>query len=145
VTIPSLIDWTESTDPGVRYFSGTATYHKSFVLPKMPANGAVFLDLGNVREVAAVKVNGKDAGVLWKQPYRTDIGPLLKKGENRLEIAVTNLWNNRIVGDLRPDSNGTFARTNLKSKFRPGTPLLPSGLIGPVKLAFPVSVTTKSR
>jgi hypothetical protein len=144
VTMPALVDWTQSTEPGIRYFSGTATYHKQFVLPGMPSSGAVLLDLGIVREVAAVKVNGRDAGVLWKQPYRIEIGPLLTIGENQLEIAVTNLWNNRIVGDLRKDSNGTFARTNLKSKFRPETPLLPSGLIGPVTLGFPVSVTAKS-
>ena len=145
VTMDALTDWTKSGDPGVRYFSGTATYHKSFVLPDRPAEGEVFLDLGEVREVAAVRVNGRDAGVLWKKPYRTDIGPFLKEGENQLEVSVTNLWNNRIVGDLRPDSNGTFTRTNLKSKFRPKTPLLPSGLIGPVTLGFPVSVTAKSK
>lgn len=145
VTVPTLIDWTGSADPGVRYFSGTAIYQKRFALPGgTPPSGEVFLDLGMVREVAAVKVNGRDAGVLWKQPYRIDVGPLLKAGENELEIAVTNLWNNRIVGDLRKDSNGTFARTNLKSKFRAGSPLLPSGLIGPVKLCFPMSVTAKS-
>jgi hypothetical protein len=145
VTLTSLIDWTQSTDPGVRYFSGTATYHKQFILAEKLASGTVFLDLGSVKEVATVKVNGKDAGVLWKQPYRIDVGPLLKAGKNQLEIAVTNLWNNRIVGDLRPDSNGTFTRTNLKSKFRPESPLLPSGLIGPVTLDFPVSVTAKSQ
>jgi hypothetical protein len=143
-TLLSLIDWTKSTEPGVRYFSGTATYHKPFVLREKPASGAVFLDLGMVREVATIKVNGKDAGILWKQPYRVDVGPLLKTGENQLEIAVTNLWNNRIVGDLQPDSNGVFTRTNIKSKFHPQSPLLPSGLLGPVTLDFPVSVTAKS-
>ncbi len=63
----------------------------------------------------------------------------------RLEIAVTNLWNNRIVGDLQPDSNRTFTHTNLKSKLHPQSPLLPSGLIGPVMLDFPVTVTAKSQ
>lgn len=142
-TIDGLIDWTTSTDPGIRYFSGTATYHKSFTLSKMPSNGAVILNLGMVKDVAAVKVNGKDAGVLWKHPWQANISSLLKAGENQLEISVTNLWNNRIVGDLQPDAKQTFTSTNIKSKFKADSPLLPSGLIGPVTLAFPVSVTTK--
>ena len=144
VTMDTLIDWTMSPNPEVRYFSGTATYQKTFTLPDMPAEGGVTLDLGTIREVAAVRVNGKDAGILWKQPFRTEIGHLLEKGENDLEIVVTNLWNNRIVGDLQPDSKQAFTRTNIKSKFSAKSPLLPSGLIGPVKLAFPVSVTVQS-
>jgi hypothetical protein len=137
----SLTDWTKSKDPGIRYFSGTAIYHKSFTLPKMPAGGEVMLDLGQVHEVAAVRVNGKDAGVLWKHPWRADIGDLLKEGENQLEIAVTNVWNNRIVGDLQAGVEEPIARTNMKPKFRANSPLVPSGLIGPVKLTFPVTMT----
>jgi hypothetical protein len=144
VTMDTLIDWTMSPNPEVRYFSGTATYQKTFTLPDMSAEGCVTLDLGAIREVAAVRVNGKDAGILWKQPFRAEIGHLLEKGENHLEIVVTNLWNNRIVGDLQPDSKQAFTRTNIKSKFSAKSPLLPSGLIGPVKLAFPVSVTVQS-
>ena len=142
--VDELSDWTKSTDPGIRYFSGTATYHKSFTLQKTPANGEVILDLGMVREVATVKVNGKDAGVLWKHPWQANIGSLLKAGENHLEISVTNLWNNRIVGDLQPDAKQAFTRTNIKSKFKANSPLLPSGLLGPVTLAFPISITAKS-
>ncbi len=135
-----LADWTESSDPGIRYFSGTAIYRKSFTLSDPPPAGEVVLDIGTVREVAAVRVNGMEAGILWKEPFSTNIGHLLKAGENRLEIAVTNVWNNRIVGDLQPDAAKSFARTNLKGKFRANTPLRSSGLLGPVKLRFPMSV-----
>jgi hypothetical protein len=144
VTMENLVDWTKSPDPGERYFSGIAIYQKTFTLPDMPAEGGVTLDLGAIREVAAVRVNGKDAGILWKQPFRADIGHLLKKGENHLEIVVTNLWNNRIVGDLQPYSKESFTRTNIKSKFSANSPLLPSGLIGPVKIGFPASITVQS-
>lgn len=139
----SLTDWTASTDPGIRYFSGTATYHKTFSLPKVSAGTEFILDLTNVHEVATVKVNGREAAVLWKHPWRANIGPFLKQGENRLEIAVTNVWNNRIVGDLQPGVTKPVTRTNIKAKFNPKTPLLPSGLVGPVKLAFPVTVSVK--
>jgi hypothetical protein len=135
-----LVDWTESSDPGIRYFSGTATYRKTISLSGPPPAGDVVLDLGSVREVAAVRVNGRDAGILWKEPFSANIGHLLKAGENRLEIAVTNVWNNRIVGDLQPDAVKSFARTNLVGKFRANSPLQPSGLLGPVKLRFPISV-----
>ena len=139
-----LIDWTKSSDPGVKYFSGTATYRKSFEfaqdLPK-----TVFLDLGTVREVASVKVNGKDAGILWKQPYSVNIAPFLKNGDNELEISVTNLWNNRIVGDVQSDKDEDFTRTNLKNKFTAKSPLLPFGLIGPVILRTPLDVTVEMK
>ena len=145
VTMPSLTDWTESSDPGVRYFSGTATYTKNFTLPQLPPadKAAVFLNLGEVREVATVTVNGKNAGILWKQPYRVEVGPFLKSGENHLEIAVTNLWNNRIVGDFRLKPEHPVTRTNVKSKFSAKSPLLPSGLVGPVKLEYEVKVADR--
>jgi hypothetical protein len=82
-------------------------------------------------------------GVLWKQPYRIDIGSFVRPGRNQLEISVTNLWNNRIVGDLRMELEKGFTQTNLKGKFTAKSPLLPSGLIGPVTLEFPVQATTK--
>lgn len=141
VTMEKLADWTESPDPGVRYFSGTATYRNRFVVSEVPKT--LFLDLGIVREVATLKVNGNDAGILWKPPYRVDIAPFLKGGTNELEISVTNLWNNRIVGDLQPDADGVFTRTNLKQKFSAKSPLIPSGLIGPVTLRAPVDVDVK--
>ena len=141
LAMEKLADWTESSDPGVKYFSGTATYRNRFGIPAAPET--LFLDLGAVREVAAVKVNGRDAGILWKPPYRVDIAPFLKGGTNEIEISVTNLWNNRIVGDLQSDKDQDFTRTNLKHKFSAKSPLIPSGLIGPVTLRTPVDVDVK--
>ena len=141
VTMDKLTDWTESPDPGVKYFSGTAIYRKTVEISVSPET--LFLDLGTVREVAEVKINGKDAGILWKQPYRVNVAPFLKRGANKLEISVTNLWNNRIVGDLQSDEDEDFTSTNLRNKFSAETPLLPSGLIGPVKLQTPVDVTAE--
>lgn len=143
VTMDKLADWSESSDPGVKYFSGTATYRKSFEIAGSPET--LFLDLGKVSEVAVVKINGKDAGILWKQPYRVDIAPFLKTGANELEISVTNLWNNRIVGDLQSDKDEDITRTNLTSKFTAQSPLLPSGLIGPVTLLTPADVIVELR
>jgi hypothetical protein len=144
VNLPDLIDWTDSEDPGVRYFSGTATYRNSFPLAAADLGkpGPVFLDLGRVKEVARVTVNGREAGVLWKEPYRIDIRPFVKSGDNLLEIAVTNTWNNRLVGDQREDAGERITRTNIAGKFSPRSPLLSSGLIGPVTLQFPIDATS---
>ncbi len=151
VDLDSLIDWTQHPDPGVKYFSGTAVYSKAFDLDAgmlASPSGAdgqrpkILLNLGTMREVASVKVNGQDAGILWKQPLEADITRLLKPGSNRLEIAVTNLWNNRIVGDVQRDDDQDITRTNLKFKFKKNSPLLPSGLLGPVSLrqVLPVQI-----
>jgi len=133
-----LIDWTGSPDPGVRYFSGTASYANSFVIPAGPRRkgDSCILDLGKVKEVAEVFINGKSAGILWKEPFRADITPFVKAGDNTLVVTVTNLWNNRIVGDLQPNSRKAYTRTNIKNKFKANTPLIPSGLFGPVTLSW---------
>ena len=85
-------------------------------------------------------VNGTSLGILWNAPFRADVTRLLKAGPNRLEVRVTNLWHNRIVGDLRSPEAGTHARTNLKHKFSADMELLPSGLLGPVVLRSFVEV-----
>lgn len=95
---------------------------------------ALHLDLGEVAEIAEVSVNGTSIGILWNVPYRTDVTRLLKAGANRLEVNVTNLWHNRIVGDLRSPEAGVHTRTNLKHMFRADMELLRSGLLGPVVL-----------
>jgi len=137
VELSTLIDWTKHTDPGVKYFSGTATYHKSFDLPErhMPGDAPLMLDLGVVKEVAVVRVNGREAGVLWKEPYRVDVSDFVRPGSNQLEIEVTNVWNNRIVGDVSQAAEDRITRTNLFEKFKPDSPLLRSGLLGPVSLS----------
>jgi hypothetical protein len=136
--LEGLIDWTDSTDPGVKYFSGTASYSNSFAIPEAhPQKGYSFvLDLGKLKEVAEVFINGKSAGILWKEPFRVDISRFLKPGENALDVAVTNLWNNRIVGDLQPGNETAYARTNIIKRFSAQTPLISSGLLGPVKISY---------
>jgi alpha-L-rhamnosidase len=131
LVLPELADWSKSSDPGVRYFSGTATYHQTFKLPAK-AGQRLVLDLGEVRELAEVIVNGKSAGILWKPPYRADVTGLVKPGTNRLEVRVTNLWVNRLIGDAQPGAKPiTF--TTLKT-YRADAPLRSSGLMGPVTL-----------
>lgn len=142
VTMETLTDWTKFPDPGVQFFSGTARYENQFTLAAVLApNTPLLLDLGSVKDVAVVRVNGKEAGVLWKEPYRIDIAPYVKAGENQLEISIVNTWNNRIIGDLRNPDVKQITRTNLVGKFRPNMPLLPSGLLGPVVLRAPVLAT----
>jgi hypothetical protein len=140
-------DWTTHNDPGVRYFSGTAQYQKSFTISasRIEKGGPVILDLGTVKEVAEVTVNGRNLGIAWKQPYLVDITTAVRPGENQLEIAVTNLWNNRIVGDLKNPDQAPISRTNMKARFNANSSLLPSGLLGPVRLRFPVTATTRIR
>jgi hypothetical protein len=128
-----LADWATHSEPGIKYFSGTATYHNEFTID-VPTSTRIELDLGAVREVATVTINGSDAGILWKPPYRIDITEHIKPGTNQLSIAVTNTWNNRLVGDAQRDDDTDITRTNMRSHFKPNSPLKPSGLIGPVTL-----------
>jgi len=98
--------WTAHTDAGIRYFSGTATYGRDFDVAKdqLSSNLVHYLDLGKVKNLAEVTLNGQPAGILWKPPFRLDVTRLLMPGRNRLEIKVTNLWVNRMVGDeQQPD------------------------------------------
>jgi hypothetical protein len=123
--------WTESPEPGVRYFSGTATYSTTLAIQRKPGERTA-LRLTDVHEVCTVRVNGKDAGTLWAMPYVLDITDFVK-GENRIELEVTNLWPNRIIGDAQPSAKERFTHTNIR-KYTADSPLLPSGLIGPVML-----------
>ncbi len=145
ITLPQLIDWTQHSDPAVKCFSGTATYHKEFTLPDDHDTGEnpLMLDLGSVAEVAEVRVNGKEAGILWKLPFRVDVSNLVQPGVNTLEIEVTNVWNNRLVGDQNSATEDRITRTNMSSKFNPKSPLLPSGMLGPVSLIAPVQVNAE--
>jgi hypothetical protein len=124
---------TASTDPQVRYFSGTTVYRTTFRLPPGVKPGAPLkLDLGQVRDVAEVIVNGKPAGIAWKPPYEVDVAALVAGGANTLEVRVANLWVNRLIGDAQPGAHKvafTAAPT-----YKADAPLRPSGLIGPVTL-----------
>jgi hypothetical protein len=101
VKMAKLVSWTENADAGVKYFSGTASYTKTVTAPAtwFKPGQHVWIDLGKVRDIAEVKVNGKAVGMVWAPPYRVDVTGALKPGANKLEIAVTNEWTNRQMGD----------------------------------------------
>jgi hypothetical protein len=136
IALDALKSWTELEPEGAQVFSGTARYATSLQVPNafIDSDHTLELDLGEVAEVAEVSVNGTPTGVTWKPPYRLDVTGLLKAGTNDLEVKVTNLWHNRIVGDLRYPEAGEFAKTNMKHKFNADMELLRSGLMGPVVL-----------
>jgi alpha-L-rhamnosidase len=130
-----LGSWTDSADARVRYFSGTAVYTTEVDVPagRLPPGTRAVLDLGRVGTFARVSVNGRALRVLWHSPYRIDVSGLLRPGSNRLEIAVTNLLVNRLIGDSRLPAQGR-STWSLHEPYRPDSPLLPSGLLGPVRL-----------
>ena len=140
-TFERLISWTEVEDKGIRYFSGVASYHNEFNLSagQITAAGRIHLDLGHVRFVAEVYVNGRSAGILWKPPFRVDITDAVRPGRNELVIEVGNTWSNRLVGDAQSSEDRDFCRTNIAKSLTwqvpwKETPLLDSGLLGPVRL-----------
>ena len=133
-TFSTLNDWTSNSDPVVKYFSGTANYKSAFTIPEGALKGLkeARLDLGTVNVMAELIINGHNAGVLWREPYvSADILPYLKEGENSIEVNVTNLWVNRMIGDRQ---RGEKPVTNVRRFYNAGDKLLPSGLLGPVKL-----------
>lgn len=129
-----LVSWTEVAVPGIRYFSGTATYSRTIDLPRSPTmkKRQVLLDLGEVRDIAEIVINGQPAGLLWHPPYRTEITSHLKPGHNRIEVKVTNLWVNRLIGDARSET-GKITYTQGPT-YTANAPPIPSGLLGPVRL-----------
>jgi hypothetical protein len=170
IILPELISLHQHTDTGVKYFSGTAVYTKTFSLANKPAvNKRWLLDLGSVEVITEVRLNGRPLGILWKRPYQVDVTEALQEGSNKLEISVTNLWPNRLTGDEQlpdPDKfapgggasgregliggyieqlpdwylngqpkpdDGRITFTTWKH-YTKDSPLLESGLIGPVRL-----------
>jgi hypothetical protein len=158
VTLDQLISWTDHTNPGVRYFSGTATYEKDVEMSsdRLKPGSELWLDLGDVKNFAEVSLNGQDFPVLWKPPFRVNITAAAKTGTNHLVVKVTNLWTNRVIGDeqLPPDCEWdgdqlkAWPQWLLDGKPSPtgrltfttwhhlkkDSPLLTSGLLGPVTL-----------
>ena len=158
LTLEKLISWSEHPDTALKYFSGTATYRTTFRLPGVQnPKSAIYLDLGDVQIMADVKLNGHPLGLLWKPPYRVEVTAAIQPGENTLEVQVTNLWINRMIGDeqLPEDSdrnaNGTLrawpkwlaedkpsptGRQTFTSwrLWKKDSPLVASGLLGPVTL-----------
>jgi hypothetical protein len=135
VEMNTLSSWTASPDTGVRYFSGRATYRTTLRLTEEQAIAAssAVLNLGEVHEVAVVRVNGKTTETLWKAPYSVRIDRLLHAGTNTIEIDVTNLWPNRLIGDAQDPNGKHYTWTNIR-KYEKDSPLLPSGILGPVTI-----------
>lgn len=158
IKIDELMSWSEFLDENIKHFSGTATYKKTFVLGDnlLQSDYSLELDLGSVSVIAEVIINEKNAGVLWKAPFRVNIDDFVKKGKNTLEVKVTNLWVNRLIGDeklpidierrgnktkklpkwllnntKRPTDRTTFPSWN---HYKKDDELKTSGLLGPVKL-----------
>jgi hypothetical protein len=152
VTFDALIDWTRRPEPGIRYYSGTATYQKTFDVPEAALKNDAFLDLGTVHSLCRVRLNGRDLGTVWTAPWRVEVSSALKASGNRLEIEVANNWANRLIGDQRPADakartlswpsgllGGAKQRTGRhtyvwKKHYKASSPLMPSGLIGPVSI-----------
>ena len=128
----TLFDWSKESDDKIKYYSGSAVYNTTFKY-KPAKNGRIYLSLGDVCNVATVKVNGKDCGVVWTAPFEADITDALKKGENTLEIVVTNTWANALRGADKGKAPFDGIYTNAKYRMS-GDELLPSGLFGPLQL-----------
>lgn len=160
----SLIDFSKHDDPAIKYFAGTASYTQSFQLHNILSNDRYLIDLGELNDLAELRVNGKSVGVLWYPPYQTDITAFLQEGENQLEILVTNNWANRLIGDEQEEADFEWGKDRgekmgramlaypdwfIKNQPRPSkgrktfsvwyyyrknSPLKPAGLVGPVRL-----------
>lgn len=131
VVFDELVDWTKRNEVSIRHYSGTAVYRKKFIMSSRPEHLSLALNLGEVREIASVRLNGIDLGVLWTKPFEVDVTDAIKTGENILDISVVNLWPNRMILDEQLPKEERFTESNIH-KFVKDTPLLPSGLIGPV-------------
>jgi len=164
VTFEKLEDWTTRPEDGIRHYSGTATYRKTFDLSSpVTRHSSLFLDLGAVKNIARVRLNGRDLGVVWTAPWRVDITNALRPGANELEIDVANLWPNRLIGDATLPKEKRFTTTNVRTydtmtsgaygckkcaeRKKTGKPaeLLPSGLLGPVTIQMADKVVVSLR
>jgi hypothetical protein len=152
VAFEKLVDWTTRPEDGIRYYSGTATYRTTFESNALDPKPAIYLDLGVVKNVARVRLNGHILGVIWTAPWRIEITGALKPGTNELEIEVANLWPNRLIGDSTLPLDKRFTVTNVRTydtmasgtfdckkcaqRKTTGKPaaLQASGLLGPVTL-----------
>jgi hypothetical protein len=135
MTMHQLESWSRNADPGVRYFSGIGTYTKTLrANAQWFKKGAqMWIDLGDVKNLAEVKVNGQSLGVVWHKPYRVDVSTALKPGDNEISIEVVNAWVNRLIGDQQPGVTTPVTFADFKP-YRADSPLLESGLLGPVQV-----------
>lgn len=133
VVMNTLADWTSYPTDTIRNYSGTAVYTTTMPVAELDTTATYKLNLGKVMVMAKVKVNGTDAGGVWTAPYSVDITPLIKQGENQIEVAVVNNYKNRIIGDLSLPEDQRTTWTNIQI-WNPGDELQSSGLLGPVTL-----------
>jgi hypothetical protein len=134
VEFPALVSWPTRPEAGIKHYSGTAIYRKTFDLPAAANPRArLFLDLGQVRELAEVKLNGRSLGIVWAPPFRVDLTDAMKAKGNLLEIEVVNFWPNRVIGDAALPVEKRLTQTNIL-ELKANTPLTESGLLGPVRL-----------
>ena len=140
-TFDKLIDFRESDNDGIKYFSGIATYTKTVDVAQETINESdVIIDLGLVNNLAEVWVNGQLAGTTWKPPYRVDITDFVTSGSNTIEIKSVNTWVNRLIGDAQPGlSDDEKITLTTRQFYRANSPLVPAGLVGPVEI---ISLTT---
>ncbi len=169
VTFDKLDDWSKRPEDGIRYYSGTAVYRKTFTLHQSStARQRLFLDCGKVAVMAEVRLNGRDIGIVWKPPFRVDVTDALKPGDNTLELRVVNLWINRQIGDEqlpedsdrnpngtlkswpawlaegKPSPTGRYTFTSWRL-WKKDDPLAESGLLGPVTLLAVEQVAVGSK
>ena len=140
VVFAQLEDWSKRAEEGIKYYSGKATYRKTFDLSALPNEKTtwqkckIYLDLASVSVMAGVRLNDRDLGIVWCAPWRVAVpADLLKEKGNRLEVTVANLWSNRLIGDSALPVEKRLAWTT-HNPFKAGAELQPSGLFGPVKL-----------
>lgn len=144
VTFDQLQDWTARPEDGIKHYSGTATYENTFTAPAdwVRAGRVVSLDLGQLQDLAEVTINGHDLGVVWKAPWRRDVTAVIQPGQNSLQVKVTNQWANRLIGDSALPADRRLATTTM-NPYHPDSPLLSSGLLGPVTLQVAPVVEVK--
>jgi len=135
VSFETLTPWNENTNETVRYFSGTGTYTRTFEAQTdwFKEGQQLWMDLGDVQNLAEVIINGQSLGVVWKKPFRVSITEALQPGENKMEIKVTNLWVNRLIGDQQTDVKEKITYTTMPF-YQADSPLKPSGLLGPLTI-----------
>jgi hypothetical protein len=135
IVLDKLTSWSDHSDSGVKYFSGTATYTRAIQASAdwLKAGTRIWLDLGEVKNLAEVAVNGKPLGIVWKTPFRIDVTDAIRPGENTVQVKVTNLWVNRLIGDAQPNAARKYTYTT-QPFYKSDSPLLPSGLLGPVRV-----------
>jgi hypothetical protein len=154
IQFDKLDDWSKRPEPGIKFYSGTVTYQNTFTLSDALEEKAtpIFINLGEVYNLAEVRLNGVNIGTLWTAPWSLDITKAIKRGTNLLEIKVVNLWPNRLIGDEQYPTDGISNRKwpewLLENKprnsqrltfasygfYKKESPLLKSGLLGPVSI-----------